>query len=115
MKKKEISEQIGRINLQVLTLKKETDKIEIYLKRKKLEIKKLTNKKVALELEIQELDIANWKAKKLEKKNLYKINSKLEKIIKDKNDDYYSQNDKTADNDDLFINYIEKNIVPYND
>ena len=61
MQKKELVEQIGKLNLIIATSNKELENLELEYKKKKLEIKKYKNEKAGLQLKLQEIELENNK------------------------------------------------------
>lgn len=59
MQKKELVEQIGKLNLIIATSNKELENLELEYKKKKLEIKKYKNERVGLQLKLQEIELEN--------------------------------------------------------
>ncbi|MEI3400828.1 MAG: hypothetical protein V8R51_00005 [Clostridia bacterium] len=53
----------NRVKLNIKTAKanKELDELELKYKKKKLEIRKYKNESAGLQLELQELELENWK------------------------------------------------------
>lgn len=114
-KKEDIVEQIGEINLKIVAANKELDEIELKYRRKKLEIRKYKNEMAGLKLELQELDLEN--CKEIQKQNKIKqIEKARMKKYTDFNNEYYSQEKKEErflSTEDPYINYMEKNRLPY--
>lgn len=115
MERKEISEQIGALNLKIYAESKELEEMELAVKKKKIEIKRYKNELRGLQLRIQEIEIEKWKEKKTQKEKVKKqIQSEIN-YKEDANSDYYSQENKFHNIGNTYIDYMEKNILPYND
>lgn len=113
--RKELLEQIGKLNLKIATSNKELEELELNFKRKKLELRKYKNERTGLQLELQELEIANWKAQQ-EKNKINRMQKKtIKKYAEDLNNEYYSQEKRSFDMENSYTDYIKKNILPYND
>ena len=115
MQKKELVEQIGKLNLIIATSNKELENLELEYKKKKLEIKKYKNERVGLQLKLQEIELDNNKnvitdseIKRIQKRT-------IEKYCHDPNNEYYTQEKTSANLDEPIMNYMRKNVVPYND
>lgn len=121
----EIKNKISELIEDLKNKQKETQEIELKLKRNRIMIKKIKNQIHGLRLDLEEIETENWKEKK--KQKLLKRNQKglmykygFEKV-EDKElreelySQYYSQNivDKCIEGDESA--YIEKNIIPYID
>lgn len=115
MDKKEITEKIGKVNLKIAATSKELNELALEYRRKKLELKQYKNDKSNLQLEIQRLAIEEWKEahKNEEIKRIQRTT--MEKYSYDPNNEYYSQRKDLSNDNDLYANYLVKNIVPYND
>lgn len=61
MQKKELVEQIGKLNVKITTSNKELEKLELEYKKKRLELKKYKNERVGLQLKLQELELESNK------------------------------------------------------
>ena len=109
MERKEISKQIGALNLKISLANKELEEMEIAIKRKKIEIRKYKNDLKGLQLRIEEIEIEKWREKKAKTGQI-----KSEYIIAS-NNDYYSQEKKFYEKDRAYIDYMKKNVLPYND
>ena len=115
MERKEISEQIGELNLKIYSANKELEEMELNIKRKKIEIRKYKNEVTGLQLMLEEIDIERWKEKKKEKLEIKRKNI-VEKNLKEAtNSDYYSQEKKFNDTENSYIDYVARNVLPYND
>ena len=115
MQKKELVEQIGKLNLIIATSNKELENLELEYKKKKLEIKKYKNERVGLQLKLQEIELENNKnvisdneIKRIQKRT-------IEKYCYDPNNEYYTQEKTYANLDEPIMKYMRKNVVPYND
>lgn len=103
------------MNLKIATSNKELEELELNFKRKKLELRKYKNERTGLQLELQELEIANWKAQQ-EKNKINRMQKKtIKKYAEDLNNEYYSQEKRSFDMENSYTDYIKKNILPYND
>ena len=71
MQKKELVEQIGKLNVKITTSNKESEKLELEYKKKRLELKKYKNERVGLQLKLQELELES--NKKVTNNMSYKI------------------------------------------
>ena len=115
MERKEISEQIGELNLKIFSANKELEEMELNIRKKKIEIRRYKNEVTGLQLMLEEIDIERWKEKRKEKKEI-KRNNIVEKNLKEAtNSDYYSQEKKFNDTENSYIDYMAKNVLPYND
>lgn len=115
MERKEISEQIGELNLKIFSANKELEEMELNIRKKKIEIRKYKNEVTGLQLMLEEIDIERWKEKRKEKKEI-KRNNTVEKNLKEAtNSDYYSQEKKFNDTENSYIDYVARNVLPYND
>ena len=83
MQKKELVEEIGKLNVKIATSNKELEKLELEYKKKKLEHKKYKNEKAGLQLKLQELELKNSK-KALSDKEIKQIQKRtVEKYCND--------------------------------
>ena len=115
MERKEISEQIGELNLKIFSANKELEEMELNIRRKKIEIRRYKNEVTGLQLMLEEIDIERWKEKKKEKQEIKRKNI-VEKNLKEAtNSNYYSQEKKFNDTENLYIDYVARNVLPYND
>lgn len=116
MQKKELVEEIGKINVNITTSNKELEKLELEYKKKKLEPKKYKNEKAGLQLKLQELEFKNSK-KPMSNKEIERIQKRtVEKYCNYSDKEYYYTQEKLYPNlEDSYMNYVRKNIVPYND
>jgi hypothetical protein len=115
MERKEISEQIGELNLKIFSANKELEEMELNIRRKKIEIRRYKNEVTGLQLMLEEIDIERWKEKKKEKQEIKRKNI-VEKNLKEAtNSDYYSQEKKFNDTENSYIDYVARNVLPYND
>ena len=115
MERKEISEQIGELNLKIFSANKELEEMELNIRKKKIEIRRYKNEVTGLQLMLEEIDIERWKEKKKEKQELKRKNI-VEKNLKEAtNSDYYSQEKKFNDTENSYIDYVARNVLPYND
>ncbi len=114
MQKSEIANEIGKINLKIANANKELEELEIKYKKKKLELRKYKNESIRLQLELQELEIENYKKIQEEKRIKQSMKKTMEKYI-DSNNEYYSQEKSFYNSEDLYKNYMRKNLLPYND
>lgn len=115
MERKEISEQIGELNLKIFFANKELEEMELNIRKKKIEIRRYKNEVTGLQLMLEEIDIERWKEKRKEKKEI-KRNNIVEKNLKEAtNSDYYSQEKKFNDTENSYIDYVARNVLPYND
>lgn len=89
MQKKELVEQIGKLNVKITTSNKELEKLELELE---------SNKKV----------INNNEIRRMQRRT-------IEKYCNDPNNEYYTQEKTYANLEDSYMSYMKKNIVPYND
>lgn len=114
-RKEELSEQIGKVNIKIATANKELEEIELKYKRKKLEIRKYKNEMTGLKLELQELELNNWKELHEEEKIKRIQKQTIKKYVDDPNNEYYSQEKKFLNKEDAYTSYMERNILPYLD
>ena len=115
MERKEISEQIGELNLKIFSANKELEEMELNIRKKKIEIRRYKNEVTGLQLVLEEIDIERWKEKKKEKQEIKRKNI-VEKNLKEAtNSDYYSQEKKFNDTENSYIDYVARNVLPYND
>lgn len=115
MERKEISEQIGELNLKIFSANKELEEMELNIRKKKIEIRRYKNEVTGLQLMLEEIDIERWKEKRKEKKEI-KRNNTVEKNLKEAtNSDYYSQEKKFNDTENSYIDYVARKVLPYND
>lgn len=115
MERKEISEQIGELNLKIFSANKELEEMELNIRKKKIEIRRCKNEVTGLQLMLEEIDIERWKEKKKEKQEIKRKNI-VEKNLKEAtNSDYYSQEKKFNDTENSYIDYVARNVLPYND
>lgn len=115
MERKEISEQIGELNLKIFSANKELEEMELNVRRKKIEIRKYKNEVIGLQLRLEEIDIERWKEKKKEKEEIKRQNIVEKNLKEETNSDYYSQEKKFNDIGTAYADYMAKNILPYND
>ncbi len=115
MEKKELLEQIGKLNMKIASSNKELEDLELEYKKKKIELRKYKNERLGLQLELQEIElecnknvISENKMKRIQKKT-------LEKYCNGFNNEYYTQEKNYPLIEDSYINYMKKNVVPYND
>ena len=101
-------------DMSIVKLKKFLDELELKYKKKKLEIRKYKNESVGLQLELQELELENWKEIQEEQK-IKRIQKETMKKYSDPNNEYYSQEKSYYNSEDLYKSYMERNILPYND
>ena len=87
MQREELTEQIGKLNIKIIKANKELDELELKYKKKKLEIRKYKNESVGLQLELQELELENWKEIQEEQKikRIQKETMTRKELILDKN------------------------------
>lgn len=114
LQREELTEQIGKLNIKIIKANKELDELELKYKKKKLEIRKYKNESVGLQLELQELELENWKEIQEEQK-IKRIQKETIKKYSDPNNKYYSQEKSYYNSEDLYKSYMERNILPYND
>lgn len=114
MQREELTEQIGKLNIKIIKANKELDELELKYKKKKLEIREYKNESVGLQLELQELELENWKEIQEEQK-IKRIQKETMKKYSDHNNKYYSQEKSYYNSEDLYKSYMERNILPYND
>lgn len=115
MQKKELVEQIGKLNVKIATSNKELENLELEYKKKKLELKKYKNERVGLQLKLQELELESNK-KTISDNEIKRIQKRtVEKYCNDPNNEYYTQEKTYPNLEDSYMNYMIKNIVPYND
>lgn len=93
LQREELTEQIGKLNIKIAKANKELDELELKYKKKKLEIRKYKNESVGLQLELQELELENWKEIQEEQK-IKRIQKETMKKYSDPNNEYYSQEKK---------------------
>ena len=74
MERKEISEQIGELNLKIFSANKELEEMELNIRKKKIEIRRYKNEVTGLQLMLEEIDIERWKEKRKEKKEIKRNN-----------------------------------------
>lgn len=115
VQKKELIEQIGKLNVKIVTSNKELEKLELEYKKKRIELKKYKNERVGLQLKLQELELECNK-KVINEKEIKRIQKKtVEKYCNDSNNEYYTQEKTYSNIEDSYMNYMRKNVVPYND
>lgn len=114
MQKKELTEQIGQLNLKIVSTSKEIEELRVNAKRKKIEIMKYKHKIKEIQLKLKELELEEWK-KVQEQKRIRKTPMNISKKYDDPNNDFYSQEKKYISNENSYIDYMKKNILPYND
>ena len=114
MNRKEITEKIGEINLKIAKANEELDEIELNYKKKKLEIRKYKNEAAGLQLELQEFELENCKEIK-EQKEITRIQKQTLKKYADINNEYYSREKNYYNSGSAYKNYIERNVLPYNE
>ena len=61
VQKKELLEQIGKLNVKIATSNKELEKLELEYKKKRLELKKYKNERIGLQLKLQEIELEDNK------------------------------------------------------
>ena len=119
MQMEEVSKKIKNLNSKIRTTKKEIETMELNLKQKRLEIQKYKNERAGLKLQIKEFELANWKTIQEERRQRGVQRMILSKYAKDPNSEdymeYYSQAKNYSNKDNLLIEHIERNLVPYND
>lgn len=115
MERKEISEQIGELNLKIFSANKELEEMELNIRKKKIEIRRYKNEVTGLQLMLEEIDIERWKEKKKEKQEIKRKNIVEKNLKEETNSDYYSQEKKFNDIGNSYIDYMAKNVLPYND
>lgn len=115
MQKKELIEQIGKLNVKIATSNKELEKLELEYKKKRIELKKYKNERVGLQLKLQELELECNKKTISEKEIKRRQNRIIEKYCNDSNNEYYTQEKTYSNIEDSYMNYMRKNVVPYND
>ena len=111
----ELVEQIGKLNVKITTSNKELEKLELEYKKKRLELKKYKNERVGLQLKLQELELECNKKTISEKEIKRRQNRIIEKYCNDSNNEYYTQEKTYSNIEDSYMNYMRKNVVPYND
>ncbi len=84
------------------------------MQKKKLEVRKYKNESARLQLELQELDIENYK-KIQQEKNINRLQKETIRKYADPNNEYYSQEKSYYNSESLYKSYIEKKRLPYND
>ena len=115
VQKKELIEQIGKLNVKIATSNKELEKLELEYKKKRIELKKYKNERVGLQLKLQELELECNK-KVINENEIKRIQKKTEeKYYNDYNNEYYTQEKTYSNIEDSYMNYMRKNVVPYND
>ena len=115
MQKKELLEQIGKLNMKIASSNKELEDLELEYKKKKIEMRKYKNERIGLQLELQEIELDSNKNVISEKKVKRIQNKIVEKYCNDYDNEYYTQEKNYSRIDDSYINYMRKNVVPYND
>ena len=115
MERKEISEQIGELNLKIFSANKELEEMELNIRKKKIEIRRYKNEVTGLQLMLEEIDIERWKEKKKEKQEIKRKNIVENNLKEATNSDYYSQEKKFNDIENSYIDYVARNVLPYND
>lgn len=68
MQKKELLEQIGKLNMKIASSNKELEDLELEYKKKKIELRKYKNERIGLQLELQEIELDSNKNVISEKK-----------------------------------------------
>ena len=114
-KKKELLEQIGKLNMKIASSNKELEDLELEYKKKKIEMRKYKNERIGLQLELQEIELDSNKNVISEKKVKRIQNKIVEKYCNGYDNEYYTQEKNYSRIDDSYINYMRKNVVPYND
>ena len=104
MQRAELTEQIGKLNIKIAKANKELDELEL----------KYKNESAGLQLELQELELENWKEIQ-EQQKIKRIQKETMKKYSDPNNKYYSQEKSYYNSEDLYKSYMERNILPYND
>ena len=94
MQRKELTEQIGKLNLKIVKTYKNIIK--------------------GIQLELKELELEELK-KKQEKRKMKKAPIEISKKYDDNNNEFYSQEKRFISNENSYLDYMRKNIVPYND
>lgn len=116
MQKKELIEEIGKLNVKIAVSNKELEKLELELKKKKLQLKKYKNDRVGLQLKLQEIELETDKKKNNDKKIKRMQSRTMEKYSDDPGNKYYTQEKIYLNTEDPYIiNYMKENVVPYND
>ena len=115
MERKEISEQIGELNLKIFSANKELEEMELNIRKKKIEIRRYKNEVTGLQLMLEEIDIERWKEKKKKKQEIKRKNIAEKNLKEATNSDYYSQEKKFNDTENSYIDYVARNVLPYND
>lgn len=114
MQRADITEKIGKLNIKIAEANKELEELELKYRKKKLEIRKYKNESAGLQLELQELDLVNFKEVQKQKK-IKQIEKETMKKYTDFNNEYYSQEKNYYNSESSYKSYVEKNILPYND
>lgn len=115
MQKRELVEEIGKLNVKIATSNKELEKLELEYKKKRIELKRYKNERVGLQLKLQELELETNK-KKNNDKEIKRIQRRtIEKYSDDPRNEYYTQEKTYSNIEDSYMNYMRKNVVPYND
>ena len=115
MQRKELVEQLGKLNLKIANATKELENLEIMYKKQKIQIRKFINERARIKLELQELEIDNSK-KNLAENKMSQIQKKMvEKYFSDPNNQYYSQEKSYLNNENLYSDYMKRNVLPYNE
>lgn len=115
MDKKDYSEQIGKLNLKIAETNKELEKLELEYKRKKLELKKYKNERIGLGIKFEEIELECKNKKKITEKEIKKKQKEIiRKYCNDLENEYYSQEKRYSKTDESYINYMCKNVIPYN-
>lgn len=107
MQRAEITEKIGKINIKIAIANKELEELELKCKKKKLEVRKYKNESARLQLELQELDIENYK-KIQQEKNINRLQKETIRKYADPNNEYYSQEKSYYNLENLYKSYIKK-------
>lgn len=114
MQRAEITEKIGKLNIKIVKANKELEELELQYKKKKIEIRKYRNESAGLQLELQELELENFKEIQ-EQEKIKRIQKQTIKKYADLNNEYYSQEKNYFNTEESYKSYVERNVVPYND
>ena len=125
MKKIEIQNKILELSKDLQNKNKEIEELQISLRGKKIEVRKLKNQISSLRLDLDEIEVENWKQRKQQKavqKNQKSISNKYmyggvrdKRLREELYSQYYSQDIVDKCVEDNYLTYIQKNIEPYID
>ena len=103
MQKKELLEQIGKLNVKIATSNKELEKLELEYKKKRLELKKYKNERIGLQLKLQEIELEDNKKTISDTEFKRRQRRTVEKYCNDPNNEYYTQEKTYSNLEDSWI------------